>query len=388
MSLRVILATFVASLQITWVTGNPQVPCLFIFGDSLSDSGNNNNLVTAAKCNFPPYGVDFPGGATGRFTNGRTTIDLIGDHLGLPAYIKAFPSVKDAEIIRGVNYASGSSGILNETGLQVGQRICMNEQIDRHRSIVNKIKAKLGQAGGQAHLNQCLYSVYAGSNDWMFNYYLRPSVMASHMLPNSYSDELIKQLTGQIDKLMEMGARKVIIFGLSPLGCLPILNLIKTCSPVVNAVLKAFNGKLKLLVDKYNKRPGVKFIYINTMDIISANNLKNIAAAGMKNTNSPCCGVAPECVPFSVPCQDRNKRAYWDQEHPTEAANKILAGRAFNAQLKTDTYPMDISALARLPLTKKASKHIPSAGKRSAKKSKRVAPKRTKGAVHRKAHKH
>lgn len=73
-----------------------------------------------------------------------------------------------------------------------------------------------------------------------------------------------------------MGAKKVIMFGLSPLGCLPILNMIKTCSPVVNAVLKWYNGKLKELVDKYNNRPGVKFIYINTMDIISADNLKNI----------------------------------------------------------------------------------------------------------------
>ncbi|KMT13614.1 hypothetical protein BVRB_4g082150 [Beta vulgaris subsp. vulgaris] len=359
MSLRVILATFVASLQIIWVNGQqPQVPCLFIFGDSLSDSGNNNPLLTAAKCNFPPYGVDFPDGPTGRFTNGRTTIDLIGDHLGLPGYIKAFPSIPESEIARGVNYASGSAGILNETGLQVGQRICMNTQMDRHRQIITKIKAKYGKEAAEAHLNQCLYSIYVGSNDWMFNYFVRPSVMATHMIPHTYGDQLLAQLTSQIDDLLDMGAKKVIMFGLSPLGCLPILNMIKTCSPVVNAVLKWYNGKLKELVDKYNNRPGVKFIYINTMDIISADNLKNIAAAGIKNTNRPCCGVAAECVPFSIPCQDRDKRAYWDQEHPTEAANKILAGRAFKAQEESDAYPMDISALASLPLTQGASASI------------------------------
>ena len=42
------------------VDGAPQVPCYFIFGDSLSDSGNNNLLVTKAKANFKPYGIDFP----------------------------------------------------------------------------------------------------------------------------------------------------------------------------------------------------------------------------------------------------------------------------------------------------------------------------------------
>lgn len=56
-----------------------QVPCIFIFGDSLSDNGNNNNLRTNAKANYNPYGVDFQEGPTGRFTNGKTSIDMIGN---------------------------------------------------------------------------------------------------------------------------------------------------------------------------------------------------------------------------------------------------------------------------------------------------------------------
>lgn len=60
------------------VVGKQRVPCYFIFGDSLVDSGNNNDLETAAKANYPPYGIDFPGGVNGRFTNGRTMADMIG----------------------------------------------------------------------------------------------------------------------------------------------------------------------------------------------------------------------------------------------------------------------------------------------------------------------
>lgn len=56
----------------------PQVPCYFIFGDSLADNGNNNLLPTEARANYPPYGIDYPHGLTGRFTNGRTTVDIIG----------------------------------------------------------------------------------------------------------------------------------------------------------------------------------------------------------------------------------------------------------------------------------------------------------------------
>lgn len=68
-----------------------QVPCYFIFGDSLVDNGNNNNIASLAKANYMPYGIDFPGGPTGRFSNGKTTVDVIGKlppslSLSLPAY--------------------------------------------------------------------------------------------------------------------------------------------------------------------------------------------------------------------------------------------------------------------------------------------------------------
>ncbi|KAJ8531022.1 hypothetical protein K7X08_025753 [Anisodus acutangulus] len=38
----------------------------------------NNGILTLARANYNPYGVDFPQGATGRFTNGRTYVDILG----------------------------------------------------------------------------------------------------------------------------------------------------------------------------------------------------------------------------------------------------------------------------------------------------------------------
>lgn len=58
--------------------GGGQVPCYFIFGDSLVDNGNNNQLTSLARANYLPYGIDFPRGPTGRFSNGKTTVDVIG----------------------------------------------------------------------------------------------------------------------------------------------------------------------------------------------------------------------------------------------------------------------------------------------------------------------
>lgn len=53
----------------------------FIFGDSLSDVGNNNFLSKSlARANLPWYGIDFGSGLpNGRFCNGRTVADIIGN---------------------------------------------------------------------------------------------------------------------------------------------------------------------------------------------------------------------------------------------------------------------------------------------------------------------
>lgn len=54
------------------------MPALFVFGDALLDSGNNNNLSTNSKANYSPFGVDFGGKPTGRFSNSRNEADFMG----------------------------------------------------------------------------------------------------------------------------------------------------------------------------------------------------------------------------------------------------------------------------------------------------------------------
>jgi len=70
-------------LIVSPICAMPLAPALYVFGDSLMDSGNNNFMPTFAKANYLPYGVDFPKGSTGRFTNGKTVADFIGIFLFL-----------------------------------------------------------------------------------------------------------------------------------------------------------------------------------------------------------------------------------------------------------------------------------------------------------------
>ena len=67
----------------------------YIFGDSLTEVGNNNYLqYSLARSDFPWYGIDFSGGqATGRFTNGRTIGDIICTDALFPSYTYAYKDV-------------------------------------------------------------------------------------------------------------------------------------------------------------------------------------------------------------------------------------------------------------------------------------------------------
>ncbi|WJX30833.1 hypothetical protein P8452_19328 [Trifolium repens] len=90
------------------------VPALYVFGDSTVDAGNNNNLNTDAKVNRFPYGIDFNNVSTGRFSNGKTFADILAIKLGLPMpppYL-GVSTTERYQIASGINYASGSCGIL------------------------------------------------------------------------------------------------------------------------------------------------------------------------------------------------------------------------------------------------------------------------------------
>jgi len=75
----VLFALYYKTMGVIKLPPNVTVPAVIAFGDSIVDSGNNNDLKTVVKCNFPPYGKDFQGGVpTGRFCNGKIPSDIIG----------------------------------------------------------------------------------------------------------------------------------------------------------------------------------------------------------------------------------------------------------------------------------------------------------------------
>ncbi|XP_012568212.1 GDSL esterase/lipase At1g29670-like isoform X2 [Cicer arietinum] len=334
------------------VYGKSQVPCLFIFGDSLSDSGNNNNLPTSAKSNYKPYGIDFPTGPTGRFTNGRTSIDIITQLLGFKKFIPPFANTSGSDILKGVNYASGGAGIRIETSMTMGSVISLGLQLTNHRVIVSQIATKLGSLDkAQQYLNKCLYYVNIGSNDYINNYFL-PQFYPTRLIysPKQYAEALVEELSSNLLSLHDTGARKYVLVGLGLLGCTP--NAIFThgtngsCVDEENIHAFIFNAKLKSLVDNLNYKFSAdsKFIFINS----TSHGLQNAdGISGFGVSNAPCCPsrLTGGCSPNERPCYNRSEYVFWDEFHPTEAWNLFTTIRSYNSCNLVSTYPMDIKHL-------------------------------------------
>ncbi|PWA99454.1 GDSL esterase/lipase [Artemisia annua] len=114
-----ILLFFCLSLAIRAQSSAPSGPitknsprAFFVFGDSLVDNGNNNFLLTPARADAPPYGIDLPSHRpTGRFSN--------GEQIGVePLFPYLDPKLNGKKLLKGANFASAGIGILNDTGFQ------------------------------------------------------------------------------------------------------------------------------------------------------------------------------------------------------------------------------------------------------------------------------
>ncbi|KAF3678991.1 hypothetical protein T459_05204 [Capsicum annuum] len=345
------------NLKPVLVKGEQKVPCLFIMGDSTFDNGNNNNLLTAAKANYPPYGIDFPDGPTGRFTNGRNVADFIAELLGFDRYIEPFATVKGVEMFRGVSYASGAAGILDETAIHVGDRISLNRQLRNHNVTISHMSTLLGNKTlTMEYLSKCIYIVQIGNNDYINNYLLPQLYPSSHMYkPEQFATLLIQQYSEQLKTLYLHGARKIVVFGIGGIGCVPAeLDLYGTedtaCVNSIDSAVQKFSDKLKPMIDDLNSDlPDANFIYINSTSIA----VTVPSSVGITNLREPCCEISVtkgegQCKRGGGACSDRTARFFWDGFHPSEAPNKVIAERAYTAFLSTDAYPFDISQLAQL----------------------------------------
>lgn len=332
----------------------------FVFGDSLVDSGNNNYLATTARADAPPYGIDFPTHRpTGRFSNGFNIPDIISQRIGqseapLP-YLS--PELNGQRLLIGANFASAGIGILNDTGIQFVNIIRMFRQLDYFAEYQRRVSAVIGAQQARQLVNRALVLITVGGNDFVNNYYLVPYSARSRQftLPN-YVKYIISEYRKLLMRLYELGARRVLVTGTGPLGCVPAELALRGsnggCSAELQRATSLYNPQLEQMLQGINRKIGqTVFIAANTqqthMDFIS-----NPQAYGFTTAKVACCGQGPNnglglCTALSNLCPNRQLYAFWDPFHPSEKANRLIVEQIFSGSTNYMT-PMNLSTVMAL----------------------------------------
>lgn len=349
-----ILALVLALAAVT--TPVTEARAFFVFGDSLVDNGNNNFLATTARADSPPYGIDYPSHRpTGRFSNGLNIPDIIGERLGLARLLPYLsPELNGQTLLDGANFASAGVGILNDTGIQFANIIRIGKQLEYFEQYQSRVGDLIGDAEAQSLVNDALVLITLGGNDFVNNYYLVPFSARSRQfsLPD-YVNYLISEYRKVLLRMYDLGARRVIVTGTGPLGCVPAELAMRSrdgnCAVELQRAAGLFNPQLRDMISNVNSEIGSDvFIAANTfqmhMDFIS-----DPQAYGFVTSKIACCGQGPYngiglCTVISNLCPNRDIYAFWDPFHPSERANGFVVDQILNGSPQY-MHPMNLSAI-------------------------------------------
>ncbi|KAG2303375.1 hypothetical protein Bca52824_032026 [Brassica carinata] len=310
---------------------------VFYFGDSIIDTGNNNNLTTEMKCNFSPYGINFPTGvATGRFSDGKVASDYISEYLGLkpivPAYLE--PNVKLEELLTGVSFASGGSGYQHLTS-KISRVRSLLEQLTYFEQYIARAKRLLGKDKTNHLLAKGLAIVVAGNNDLLITYYGQGAQWLIYNIHN-FTSMMAKSAASFVMQLHGYGARQIAVIGTPPLGCVPSQRTIKgglrrDCAQELNYASQLFNAKLFITLDQLaHTLPDSNVFYIDIYSPFS-DIAENSQDYGFEEIKKGCCGTGLVeagilCNRFTTNvCSNVSAYLFWDSFHPTQKFYKILA---------------------------------------------------------------
>ena len=147
------------------------------------------------------------------------------------------------------------------------------KELEYFKEYQAKLRSFLGAAKANEILGEALYVMSLGTNDFLENYYTMPD-RRSHFTIEEYQNFLIGISEHFITNLYDLGARKLDLTGIPPMGCLPLeratnFRSVGSCNEEYNKVARDFNRKLQELADKLNRTlPGMRIAYCNAYDVV------------------------------------------------------------------------------------------------------------------------
>lgn len=303
---------------------------IYLFGDSLSDSGAYTALTGAGQNKFTTN--------SGGTTNLATTW---GENLGAKFGLTVAPGLAfngSGFVATGGNdYAIGGARIAATPGVfPVSDAIAsvitpLAAQVDTH----------LSQTGGVARSN-ALYAYWGGANDV---FYQAGLVGAGIIGPTDAGSAIVSAGTAaalQIATIKAAGAKNIVVLALPDMGVNPYAASLAASGGdvLLTGLSTAFNDSLSLSLSSVG---ATNLLYLDPRSLM-ADMLARPTAYGIANTTLPACGAASSlgCV---APAGTENF-FFADGVHPSAAVHQILSDWVY-ASLAA---PSQFVSLAMLPL--------------------------------------
>ncbi|KAF8406615.1 hypothetical protein HHK36_008705 [Tetracentron sinense] len=293
---------------------NETVPAVIVFGDSIVDPGNNNNLQTLIK--VPSRRTE--GATSSELSKEDFVLYFAASELGikeiLPAYLD--PDLQIQDLITGVSFASGGLGYDPLTP-RVVSVLSLPDQLNLFKEYIGKMKRVVGEEKTTAILSKSLFIVCAGSYDIANTYYSTPFRRMEYDVP-AYTD--LMEIYGH-------GARRVGIFSAPPIGCVPSQRTrgggtqIK-CVEERNEAAKLFNSKLSSELNSLNnKLPHARLVFFDIYNPV-IRIIQSPHAYGFEVVNKGCCGTGN--LEVAILCNELNPYTCTDVSKYLPSHREIL----------------------------------------------------------------
>ncbi|MBD2256127.1 SGNH/GDSL hydrolase family protein [Pseudanabaena sp. FACHB-2040] len=279
---------------------------LFVFGDSLSDTGNTAAVTGGIVP--PPIlpGIDLSTGFFGalpaytqqRFADELIWLDFLAPQLG-------------ATSGQNFAFAGATTGFLNTTSPALPG---LQQQIGQYLSL--KIPAATDD----------LFVLWAGNND-----YLEVAGQTDPTVPVSNLESAIRTLAG-------VGAENFLVVNLPDLGQTPLVKN-RQNAPQVTGLVEQHNALLASTLASLDQDPSFDGVDLISLDVFSLieSALVSPGQFGFTNVSDPCLTTSPLFFPPDTKnppitrCANPDEYLFWDSLHPTSKAHQIVASAALQA---------------------------------------------------------
>ena len=288
----------------------PKFDAFFVFGDSLSDTGNLWLLTKAAGQDpaVPPSVSPHTTYFNGRFSNGPVAFEYLWDLMNSKAGVSVTPFLSRLKVPQkgAVSFAFGPSG----TGFiePAGPLFVpgLNGQVELFGTALR----------GKKSPPRALYAIFSGANDYLAASADNPPV------PPVVVGNIVKA----IQKLYALGARDVMVLNLPDLGLIPLVPagpLKETMSQLTLAHNYLLDQALNALAASL---PDLRLIPVDVYTFtngLAAQQGTDLTPA-LSFPDSYCLFTAPATCPNVGTFDVDPNFFFWDAEHPTTATHAAL----------------------------------------------------------------